>query len=51
MDNTTSDIGLCFNKKILESGTSNILFIKENKFILIKDIYKGVTYNFLKKIR
>ena len=27
MDNSCSDIGLCFNKKILESGTSNILFI------------------------
>ena len=31
MDNTTSDVGLCFKKKILESGTSNIFFIKENK--------------------
>ena len=29
MDNLSSDIGLCNNKKILESGTSNILFIKE----------------------
>ena len=33
MDNTTSDVGLCFKKKILESGTSNIFFIKENKDI------------------
>ena len=24
MDNTTSDVGLCFQKKILESGTSNM---------------------------
>ena len=27
MDNTTSDVGLCFEKKILESGTSNIFFV------------------------
>jgi len=52
MDNTTSDVGLCFQKKILESGTSNILFIKENKiYSPSKNIYKGVTYNFfLKKL-
>ena len=29
MDNTTSDVGLCYKKKILESGTSNIFFIKK----------------------
>ena len=50
MDNTTSDVGLCFQKKILESGTSNIFFIKENKvYSPLKNIYKGVTYNFFKK--
>jgi branched-subunit amino acid aminotransferase/4-amino-4-deoxychorismate lyase len=50
MNNTTSDIGLCFNKKILESGTSNIFFIKDNDvFSPSKMIYKGVTYNFFKK--
>ncbi|MDC0653611.1 aminotransferase class IV [Candidatus Pelagibacter sp.] len=50
MDNTTSDIGLCFQKKILESGTSNIFFIKENKiYSPTKNIYKGVTYDFFKK--
>jgi len=50
MDNATSDIGLCFEKKILESGTSNILFIKGNKiYSPSKNIYKGVTYNFFKK--
>ena len=50
MDNTTSDVGLCFQKRILESGTSNLLFIKENKiYSPSKDIYKGVTYNFFKK--
>jgi 4-amino-4-deoxychorismate lyase len=50
MDNTTSDVGLCFEKKILESGTSNIFFIKGNKiYSPLKNIYKGVTYNFFKK--
>jgi len=50
MDNTISDIGLCFNKKILESGTSNIFFIKDNDiFSPSKMIYKGITYNFFKK--
>jgi 4-amino-4-deoxychorismate lyase len=50
MDNTTSDVGLCFKKKILESGTSNIFFIKKDKiFSPSKNIYKGVTYDFFKK--
>ena len=50
MDNTTSDVGLCFEKKILESGTSNIFFIKKNKiYSPSKNIYKGVTYDFFKK--
>ena len=50
MDNTISDVGLCFEKKILESGTSNILFIKEDKiYSPSNNIYKGVTYNFFKK--
>ena len=50
MDNTTSDVGLCFEKKILESGTSNIFFIKKNTvYSPSKNIYKGVTYSFFKK--
>ena len=50
MNNTTSDVGLCFEKKILESGTSNIFFIKENTvYSPSKNIYKGVTYSFFKK--
>jgi 4-amino-4-deoxychorismate lyase len=50
MDNTTSDVGLCFKKRILESGTSNMLFIRENKiYSPSNNIYKGVTYNFFKK--
>jgi len=50
MDNTISDIGLCFNKNILESGTSNIILIKnDNIYSPSKMIYKGITYNFFKK--
>ena len=50
MDNSCSDIGLCFNKTILESGTSNILFIKNDKVYSPKNnIYKGINYNFFKK--
>ena len=50
MNTAKSDIGLCNDKKIFESGTSNILFIKKNKiFSPINKIYKGVTYNFFKK--
>ena len=50
MDNTTCDVGLCFEKKILESGTSNLFFIKKDKiYSPSKNIYKGVTYDFFKK--
>ena len=50
MDNTTSDVGLCYKENILESGTSNIFFIKDNMiYSPSKNIYKGVTYNFFKK--
>ena len=50
MDNTCSDIGLCFNKHILESGTSNIFFIKDNiVYSPSNKIYKGINYNFFKK--
>jgi len=50
MDNTTSDVGLCFEKKLLESGTSNIFFIKKDTvYSPSRSIYKGVTYSFFKK--
>jgi len=50
MDNTISDVGLCFKKKILESGTSNIFFVKRNRiYSPSQNIYKGVTYDFFKK--
>tara|TARA_B110001452_G_scaffold145308_1_gene120786 strand:- start:656 stop:1426 length:771 start_codon:yes stop_codon:yes gene_type:complete len=50
LDNSCNDIGLISNKKILESGTSNIFFIKSNKIYSPKNqIYKGINYNFFKK--
>ena len=49
MDNSKTDIGLVFNKKILETGTSNLLFIKnENVFTPKKDYYEGNTYKYFK---
>ena len=49
MNTSKSDIGLCNNKIIFESGTSNILFIKKNYiFSPIDKIYKGVTFKFFK---
>ncbi len=49
MDNSKSDIALVFNKKILESGTSNLLFVKkQNIFTPKKDYYEGNTYKFFK---
>lgn len=56
IDTTKSDIALYKNKKILESGTSNLLFIKKNKiYSPISNFYKGTTLKFftkkLKKIK
>ena len=49
LDNSRSDIGLVVNKKILETGTSNLLFVKKQKiFSPIKDYYEGNTYKFFK---
>jgi branched-subunit amino acid aminotransferase/4-amino-4-deoxychorismate lyase len=49
MDNTKSDVGLVFNKRLLETGTSNLLFVKNDKiFTPKKDYYEGVTYKFFK---
>jgi len=49
MDNSKSDIGLINNKKILETGTSNLLFVKNNKiYTPIKDYYEGNTFRFFK---
>ena len=49
MNNSNSDIGLILDKKILETGTSNLIFIKNQKvFIPKKDYYVGNTLKFLK---
>ena len=49
MDNSQSDIALVFNKKLLETGTSNLLFVKNQKFFTPKkDYYEGNTYKFFK---
>ena len=49
IDNSKSDIALISNKKILETGTSNLLFVKDKKFFTPKkDYYEGNTYKFLK---
>ena len=49
IDNSKSDIALINNKKILETGTSNLLFIKKNSvFSSKKDFYEGNTYKFFK---
>ena len=49
LDNSKSDIGLIYKKMILETGTSNLLFIKHNKiYAPIKDYYEGNTFKFVK---
>ena len=50
LDNSCTDVGLKSNGKMLESGTSNIFFIKGNKIYSPKsEIYRGINYNFFKK--
>jgi 4-amino-4-deoxychorismate lyase len=49
LDNSRNDIGLCSNNKIFETGTSNLLFIKNNKvYSPINKFYKGITCKFFK---
>ncbi len=49
LDNSKSDIGLCSNNRIYETGTSNILFVKNGNFYSpINKFYKGITYKFFK---
>ena len=49
MDTSQSDIALVSNKKLLETGTSNLLFIKDKKFFTPKkDYYEGNTYKFFR---
>ena len=53
MDTAKSDIALYKNNKILESGTSNLLFVKKNKiYSPINSFYKGTTLKFfIKKLK
>jgi len=53
MNTANSDIALYKDKKILESGTSNLLFIKKNKiYSPINNFYKGTTLKFfIKKLK
>ena len=49
MDNSKSDIGLVSKKKIFETGTSNLLFIRQNKiYTPNKGYYEGNTFKFFK---
>ena len=49
MDNSRCDIGLVSDKKILETGTSNLLFVKDKKFFTPKkDYYQGNTFKYFK---
>ena len=49
IDNSKSDIGLVFKKKLFETGTSNLLFVKNSKiYTPKKDYYEGITYKFFK---
>ena len=50
LDTTKFDIGLYKNNKLLETGTSNFLFVKKDKiFSPDKDCYKGTTIKFFNK--
>ncbi len=50
LDPSKSDIVLTVNNKILESGTSNLLFVSKNKvFSPIKNFYKGINIKFFEK--
>ena len=49
LDNSRTDIGLCSNNKIFETGTSNLLFVKNDKvFSPPNKFYKGITYKYFK---
>ena len=49
LDNSKSDIGLCFDSKIFETGTSNLIFIKNKSlYSPTSKFYKGITYKFFK---
>ena len=50
LDKSKFDIALYKDKKILETGTSNLLFVKGNNvYSPIKNFYEGTTYKFFSK--
>ena len=50
LDPSKSDVALVANNKILESGTSNLLFVSKNKiYSPINNFYKGINIKFLEK--
>ena len=50
IETSACDIGLCVNKKILESATSNILLARKDKiYSPINKFYKGTTLKFFEK--
>ena len=53
VDNREYDIALYKNNKFLETGTSNLIFIENNKLYSPKNnFYKGTTFKFfIKKIK
>ena len=47
MNTSKSDIALCVDNKILETGTSNLLFVSKNRiYSPIKNFYKGTNLKF-----
>ena len=50
VDNSKNDIALCSKGKILETGTSNVIFIKHDKYFSPKkNFYRGVNLKFFEK--
>ena len=50
LDNAKTDIGLVNKNKLLETGTSNLLFVKSGRlYSPINNFYKGITIKFLEK--
>jgi len=50
INTSSSDVALCVNKNILETGTSNLLFVSRNKiYSPINKFYKGITFKFFEK--
>ena len=50
IDSSVSDIGIVNKKKLLETGTSNLLFAKDGKiYSPLNNFYEGITLKFFKK--